>query len=366
MLVGDRVRPVAFRSNEHDSVVNTTDRLAESAVTLEGVTKRYGATLAVDDVSLQVRPGEFFSLLGPSGCGKTTLLRIVGGFERPDAGVVRMAGRDMTAAPSRRRPTAMVFQNYALFPNMTVGENVAYGLRVRKTPLAERRKRVREALRRVEMQTLEDRPVTALSGGQQQRVALARAVAVEPDVLLFDEPLSNLDIALREQTRRELKALQDILGITSIYVTHDQQEALALSDRIGVMRAGRLVQSGEPERLYREPQTAYVAEFLGGSNIVRDPRLAARLAPRETPPPGCVLAIRPEHFEASPKASGGVEARLVSRQFLGAITEWWVEMDGHRLRAWMDPQTPPSDTVILRPSSVRWVRDDADAAPDSA
>ncbi len=333
-------------------------------MTLEGVTKRYGATLAVDNVSLEVKAGEFFSLLGPSGCGKTTLLRIVGGFERPDAGVVRIAGRDMTTVPPRRRPTAMVFQNYALFPNMTVGENVAYGLRVRKTPLAQRRERVREALRRVEMQALEDRPVTALSGGQQQRVALARAVAVEPDVLLFDEPLSNLDIALREQTRRELKVLQDRLGITSIYVTHDQQEALALSDRIGVMRAGRLVQSGEPERLYREPQTAYVAEFLGGSNIVRDARLAARLAPQETPPPGCALAIRPEHFEASEK---GVEARLVSRQFLGTLTEWWVEMDGHRLRAWVDPQEPPSDIVTLRPASVRWVLDDAqDARPADA
>lgn len=334
-------------------------------MTLEGVTKRYGATLAADDVSLQVKAGEFFSLLGPSGCGKTTLLRIVGGFERPDAGVVRIAGRDMTTAPPRRRPTAMVFQNYALFPNMTVGENVAYGLRVRKTPLAQRRERVREALRRVEMQALEDRPVTALSGGQQQRVALARAVAVEPDVLLFDEPLSNLDIALREQTRRELKVLQERLGITSIYVTHDQQEALALSDRIGVMRAGRLVQSGEPERLYREPQTAYVAEFLGGSNIVRDARLAARLAPRETPPPGCALAIRPEHFEASAE---GVEARLVSRQFLGTLTEWWVEMDGHRLRAWVDPKEPASDVVTLRPLSVRWVLDDAqaDGPPDGA
>ena len=344
-----------FRSSVRIGAVNQTDRIVESAVTLEGVTKRYGATVAVDDVSLEVRAGEFFSLLGPSGCGKTTLLRVVGGFERPDAGTVRIAGRDMTSMPPRRRPTAMVFQNYALFPNMTVGENVAYGLRVRKVPLARRRERVHEALRRVEMEALVDRPVTALSGGQQQRVALARAVAVEPDVLLFDEPLSNLDIALREQTRRELKVLQHRLGITSIYVTHDQQEALALSDRIGVMRAGRLVQSGDPERLYREPQTAYVAEFLGGSNIVRDRRLAARLAPQEDSPPGCVLSIRPEHFEVSPD---GVEARLVSRQFLGTLTEWWVEMDGHLLRAWLDPQETLSEVVTLRPSSVRWVLDD--------
>ena len=308
----------------------------------------------MNDVSIEIRPGEFFSLLGPSGCGKTTLLRIVGGFETPDAGTVHIAGRDVTRLSPQQRPTAMVFQSYALFPNMTVGENVAYGLRVRRVEASLRRRRVLDALRRVELEDLVDRPVTALSGGQQQRVALARAVAVEPDVLLFDEPLSNLDVALREQTRRELKVLQHRLGTTSLYVTHDQQEALALSDRIAVMRLGRLVQVGAPEQLYQQPETAYVAEFLGGSNIVRDRRLASRLA-GEDPPPGRVLSIRPEHFTRSPE---GIESVVVSRQFLGTLAEWWVDMDGCRLRAWLDPRESGAERIRLQAAAVRWVRDD--------
>ncbi len=330
----------------------------ETPVILDGVSKRFGSTVAVNDVSVEIRPGEFFSLLGPSGCGKTTLLRIVGGFERPDAGLVHIAGRDVTDLSPQRRPTAMVFQSYALFPNMTVGENVAYGLRVRKVDVSLRRDRVRETLRRVDMEDLLDRPVTALSGGQQQRVALARAMAVEPDVLLFDEPLSNLDVALREQTRRELKVLQHRLGTTSLYVTHDQQEALALSDRIAVMQAGRLVQVGAPEQLYQEPETAFVAEFLGGSNIVRDRRLASRLA-GEDPPPGRVLCVRPEHFATSPE---GLEARVISRQFLGTLSEWWVEMAGIRLRAWLAPGEVAADPLRLRAARVRWVRDDQEHA----
>lgn len=330
--------------------------LSRPAVQLEGVTKRFGTTTAVDDVTLEIRQGEFFSLLGPSGCGKTTLLRVVGGFEEPDAGRVYIGGRDVTRVTPRHRPTAMVFQNYALFPNMTVGENVAYGLRVRKVAPSARETRVRAALERVELEAYLDRPVTQLSGGQQQRVALARAVAVEPDVLLFDEPLSNLDVALREQTRRELKVLQHSLGTTSLYVTHDQQEALALSDRIAVMLAGRLIQVGRPEELYRAPQTAYVAEFLGGSNIIRDVRLAARLA-GENPPPGHVLSVRPEHFD---RADDGLDAAVVSRQFLGTLAEWWVEMDGCRLRAWLDPGVEPMDRIRLAVLESRWVRE----APD--
>lgn len=318
------------------------------------MTKRFGSTVAVDGISAEIRPGEFFSLLGPSGCGKTTLLRVVGGFEQPDAGSVHIAGRNVTALSPQRRPTAMVFQSYALFPNMTVGENVEYGLKVRKVEAARRKERVIEALRRVELDGLVGRPVTALSGGQQQRVALARAVAVEPDVILFDEPLSNLDVALREQTRRELKVLQQRLGTTSLYVTHDQQEALALSDRIAVMKAGRFVQVGPPEQLYDAPETAYVAEFLGGSNIVRDRRLASRLAGEEAPP-GCVLSVRPEHLVTS---DDGIEAKVVSRQFLGTMSEWWLELGGCRMRAWLDPRERASDRIRLRAASVRWVRDD--------
>ncbi len=319
---------------------------------LEAVTRRYGDVVAVDGVTVDVRKGEFFSLLGPSGCGKTTLLRIVSGFERPDEGRVHVHGRDVTFDLPQRRPTAMVFQNYALFPNMTVGENVEYGLKVRKVAREERRRRVSEALRRVELEPLVDRPVTQLSGGQQQRVALARAVAVEPLVILFDEPLSNLDVALREQTRRELKVLQHRLGITSLYVTHDQQEALALSDRIAVMRSGRIVQVGEPEQLYDNPDSAFVAEFLGGSNVIRDTKLIAAFA-REERIDGRVLSIRPEHVR--PVEAGGVEAGVVSRQFLGTVAEWWLDVQGSMLRAWLEPGLEPRTTIRIVASRYRWV-----------
>ncbi len=324
-----------------------------SSVRLDGVTKRFGPTVAVRAVSLEIHPGEFFSLLGPSGCGKTTLLRVIAGFEQPDEGRVFIGGRDVTELASQRRPTAMVFQNYALFPTMTVEQNVAYGLRVRRVERAERVRRVGEALARVDLGGLEAKPVTQLSGGQQQRVALARALAVEPAVLLFDEPLSNLDVALREQTRRELKVLQAHLGTTSLYVTHDQQEALALSDRIAVMRAGEIVQVGAPEALYQAPETAFVAQFLGGSNLVSDAAVAVRLARGEDPPPGRVLAVRPEHLR--PAGQGGVAARLRSRQFLGTYAEWWVEVDGHALRAWVDPALEAPDPLRLEATQYRWV-----------
>ena len=326
----------------------------EAAVFLEAVTRRFGETVAVDDVTIEIRQGEFFSLLGPSGCGKTTLLRMVGGFEKPDGGRVHIQGRDVTSLPPQRRPTAMVFQNYALFPNMTVGENVEYGLKVRKVRREERRQRVLDALRRIELESLVDRPVTQLSGGQQQRVAVARAVAVEPLVILFDEPLSNLDIALREQTRRELKVLQQRLGITSLYVTHDQQEALALSDRIAVMRAGRIVQVGPPEQLYGEPESAYVAEFLGGSNIIRDAGLIAAFT-SEDRSDSRVLSIRPEHIRLVDE--GGVEASVVSRQFLGTTAEWWLNVRGFTLRAWLDPGTELQEHIRIEAGGYRWVSD---------
>ena len=323
------------------------------------MTKRYGDLVAVDEVSLDVRPGEFFSLLGPSGCGKTTLLRIVAGFEKPDRGRVFAGETDVTDAPPQRRPTAMVFQNYALFPTMTVEGNVAYGLQVRKVAKADVRRRVEAALARVDLAGMEKKPVTALSGGQQQRVALARAIAVEPDVLLFDEPLSNLDVALREGTRRELKGLQARLGVTSLYVTHDQGEALALSDRIAVMRAGRIQQVGAPETLYAEPQTAFVAGFLGGSNLIRSEGLA-RLLTGKAPPEGHVLAVRPEHLR--PTSDGPLEARLQTRQFLGTYAEWEVEAEGQRLRAWVDPGLEAASDVRLAATHHRWVRADGGEA----
>ncbi len=330
-----------------------------AGIEIDGVVKRYGAVAAVDGVTLDVPEGAFVSLLGPSGCGKTTLLRLVGGFETPDAGAVRIGGADVTRLAPQKRPTAMVFQSYALFPTMTVGQNVGYGLSVRGVARDQIRQRTARALARVDLGGLEDRPVAALSGGQQQRVALARAVAVEPEVLLFDEPLSNLDLALREATRAELKALQREIGVTSLYVTHDQSEALALSDRIALMRAGRLEAVGTPEALYGDPPTAYAASFLGGANVVRDRALAEQLA-GEPMPDGHALVVRPEALE--PTAQGGVPARLVGRLFLGLTAEWDVEAGGQRLRLWTDPARPAPDALALRAARWRWVPDGANPA----
>ena len=327
-----------------------------AGVRLDRVSKHFGALKAVHELSLDVAPGAFFSLLGPSGCGKSTLLRIVAGFERPDKGRIYIRDRDVTGLAPQKRPTAMVFQNYALFPTMTVGENVEYGLRVRRVPPRERRRQVADTLRRVDLAGLEDKPVTQLSGGQQQRVALARALAVRPEVLLFDEPLSNLDVALREQTRRELKVLHAGLGTTSIYVTHDQQEALALSDSLAVMRAGMIQQIGSPEDLYREPATAFVAGFLGGSNIIRSPKLMAMLTAGAAPPAGHVLSVRPEHLRVV--ADGAVPVRLHSRLFLGTYAEWVLEAAGETVRAWVDPVLEVGPTLALEAVHFRWVLDD--------
>ncbi len=232
------------------------------------VTKRFGRVVAVDGVTVRVERGEFFTFLGPSGCGKTTLLRIVAGLETPERGRVVIDGRDVTNEPPYGRGTAMVFQSYALWPHMTVFENVAYGLRVRRLPREEVRRRVRDVLELVRLEGLEDRYPTQLSGGQQQRVALARALVVEPRVLLLDEPLSNLDARLRVEMREEIRRLQRRLGITAVYVTHDQEEAMVLSDRVAVMNSGRVVQVGTPEELYERPGSLFVATFLGKCNLL--------------------------------------------------------------------------------------------------
>ena len=280
---------------------------------------------------------------------------MVAGFERPDAGRIWIGDADVTRTAPQARPTVLVFQNYALFPTMTVGENVGYGLSVRGVGREATAQRVKEALARVDLDGYERRPVTHLSGGQQQRVALARAIAVEPDVLLFDEPLSNLDVALREQTRRELKRLQQDLGITSLYVTHDQQEALALADRIAVMRSGRLMQVGPPPQLYREPADAFVARFLGGSNVIRDATLAEAFA-GEAPPADHVLSIRPEHLQPADDAdTPGLTGRVRSVQFLGLYSEWDLEVQGTSLRAWVSPEVRPGEEVALRATAWRWV-----------
>jgi spermidine/putrescine transport system ATP-binding protein len=242
--------------------------LPDIDVRLERVTKTFGDALAVDDLSLDIAEGEFFSMLGPSGCGKTTTLRMIGGFEEPSRGTVYLGGRDVTDLPPYKRDVNTVFQSYALFPHLNVFENVAFGLRRRKVAKGDVKTRVDDALRLVEMSGFEERKPGQMSGGQQQRVALARALVNHPKVLLLDEPLGALDLKLRKQMQLELKRIQQEVGITFIYVTHDQEEAMTMSNRLAVMRAGRTEQIGPPEEVYEKPQTQFVAAFLGASNLL--------------------------------------------------------------------------------------------------
>ena len=316
-----------------------------SGLRLTRVSRRYGAFTAVDDVSLEVRDGEFVTFLGPSGCGKTTTLRMIAGFIAPDSGDIFFDGRRMNDVPPHRRNTAMVFQSYALFPHMTVADNVSFGLRMRKLPAAEQETRIREAIDLVSLGGLEKRRPGQLSGGQQQRVALARAIVTRPDILLFDEPLSNLDAKLREKVRIEIRELQRRLGITSIYVTHDQAEALAISDRIVVMNRGRIEQVGDPGTIYRAPRTGFVADFLGAANIVEGRALGGGMvdspvgrfavASALLPAAGPVkLSWRPEDMKVAHNGAGNIAgARVASVVFRGNFTELVVEIGGHTLRA---------------------------------
>jgi putative spermidine/putrescine transport system ATP-binding protein len=237
-------------------------------VRLEEVSKFYGSVRAVDSVTLSIERGERVALLGPSGCGKTTTLNLVAGFVAPDAGTIRIGERDMGGIPPNKRNIGMVFQSYALFPHLTVAENVAFGLKLRRVDKAQQRRRVAEGLEMVRLVEHADRYPRQLSGGQQQRVSLARALVVKPEIMLFDEPLSNLDAKLREEMRTELLEIQERVKITSIYVTHDQEEALALADRVAVMTDGRIEQVGTPDEVYESPATAFVAKFLGESNVL--------------------------------------------------------------------------------------------------
>ena len=302
---------------------------AQPAVQLEGLTKRFGDVVAVDAIDLAIEAGSFFTLLGPSGSGKTTTLRMIAGFDPPTAGRVLLHGEDVTELPPYDRDANTVFQDYALFPHMSVRDNVAYGLKVRGTARADRRAAADEALALVRLDGYGDRKPSQLSGGQRQRVALARALVLRPSVLLLDEPLGALDQQLREEMQIELKTLQREVGITFVLVTHDQGEALAMSDRIAIFDAGRIVQTGTPREIYDQPSTRFVADFVGTANIV-DGALAAQALGR----PG-VCVIRAEHIaiDGSGAADGlriGATVREVA--FMGPTTRIVVEAEtGDRL-----------------------------------
>ena len=334
-------------------------------LSLKQVSKTYGSTVAVKDVSVAVERGEFFGLLGPSGCGKTTTLRMIAGLEDPDSGTIEFDGRDITKVSPERRGFGMVFQNYALFPHLNVFENVAFGLRARHKPKQEVAERVESALELVQLSGYAKRRIDELSGGQQQRVAIARAITIEPALLLFDEPLSNLDVALREETRGELRELVNRLGLTAVYVTHDQEEAFALCDRIAVMVGGRLLQIGKPRELYEQPQQISVARFLGRNNLIRVVRLSSsnttvgefktlegghtlrtnidtsKLPPLNQP---CYLAIRPEHVEivaAGQQGANVLSGRVRDVNFAGATSTIKIDANGLNLEA-----------LVLRPNGI--------------
>ena len=366
-------------------------------LSLKSISKRFGATAAVDNVSIEVERGEFFGLLGPSGCGKTTTLRIIAGLETPDNGSLEFDGRELTNLPPEHRGFGMVFQNYALFPHMNVSENVAFGLRARSTrgsgptisgsatsTLIE--ERVRQALDLVQLSGFEKRRVDQLSGGQQQRVAIARAIAIEPSLLLFDEPLSNLDVALREETRSELRALVKRLNLTAVYVTHDQEEAFALCDRIAVMSEGRVLQVGAPRELYEQPANVTIAKFLGRNNLIRAMRLTSSndaITKFKTLEGGhtlivnvthdqlmqlpvnkpCILAIRPEAIsisEANKTVENQLAARVAQIEFSGATTTITLDANGLKLEALVLGTELAIDndcTLTLPPDRIRLLRE---------
>jgi putative spermidine/putrescine transport system ATP-binding protein len=292
------------------------------AVEFRNVSRHFGAVRAVDGVDLQVAPGEFFAMLGPSGSGKTTCLRLISGFERPSAGTIRIFGEDCGQVPPNRRNVNTVFQDYALFPHMTVRDNVAYGLMVRGVDRRTRAERAEAMLALVKLEGYGDRRPAQLSGGQRQRVALARALVNEPRVLLLDEPLGALDLKLREAMQDELKALQQRLGITFVFVTHDQGEALSMADRVAVFSAGRLVQVGAPAEIYDRPRNRFVADFVGSSNVL-PPDLAERFgASRQW------SSLRPEALRLVAAGAGRLDAAVVALRYLGAATRVVMEAGG--------------------------------------
>ncbi|MEV7804525.1 ABC transporter ATP-binding protein [Microbispora sp. NPDC088329] len=344
-------------------------------VEFRGLRRRFGSTVALDGLDLTVEPGELIALLGPSGCGKTTALRCLAGFEQPDEGEVLVDGADITRVPANRRDAGMVFQSYSLFPNLDARDNVGFGMRVRKVPAAKRHARAQELLELVGLPSVGDRYPHQLSGGQQQRVALARALALEPRVLLLDEPLSALDAKVRVTLREEIRRLQLSLGITTIFVTHDQEEALSMADRVAVLRDGRLEQVADPATLYDRPATPFVAEFVGAMNhlpgLVSGERVTVlgQTLPVDGPVPGTAqvdVLVRPEAVLVTPEGDGivmvssfrGSTARLRVR--LGDGTEVLADVPGHE-SARFAPGTAVRVGLVERPVLVS-ARSEAGAA----
>ncbi|MEW6130300.1 MAG: ABC transporter ATP-binding protein [Acidobacteriota bacterium] len=346
-------------------------------VELIDVSKRFGATLAAKNVSLQIHAGEFITLLGPSGCGKTTLLRMIAGFEYPDDGQVIFRGKDITHLPPYKRDVTTVFQQYALFPHLDVFHNIAFGLERQKKTREEIKRRVSEALEMVRLEGLENRRPNELSGGQQQRVALARALVMEPKVLLLDEPLAALDLKLRKQMQEELKRLQRRLGISFVFVTHDQEEALTMSDRVVVMNAGVIEQMGLPQEIYERPQTEFVASFIGDSNILEG---AIESTTHEVsvinihnakfsvkgngfkPGDKVRVMIRPEKIKLSGNGSGILQGKVESAMYLGESTQWKVTIhDGQQLMV-LEQNSEPAEAIenrIGRDVMLNWESESA-------
>lgn len=311
-------------------------------VVIKDVVKRFGDFTAVNGVSLSIEQGEFFTLLGPSGCGKTTLLRMIAGFNKIDEGSISFGDKVINNVEAHKRDIGMVFQNYAIFPHMTVEENVAYGLKAKKLPRTDISKKTKEALELVQISALAGRKPSELSGGQQQRVALARAFVIEPGVLLMDEPLSNLDAKLRVQMRTIIKKLQKRLGITTIYVTHDQEEALAISDKIAVMKDGNIMQTGTPEEIYKKPQNMFVAGFIGTSNFLEGEVISQggdltglietkygfrfEILLKKKYIGKVMISVRPEEFKINGSSDIGIPGRIMISTFLGDFVNYEVQL----------------------------------------
>src|SRR5689334_22726663 len=367
------------------AAVREVSRTVPSAsVRLEHVTRRFGAAIAVDDVSFAVQPGEFLTMLGPSGCGKTTLLRIIAGFIDPSGGDIYINDERITAVPAHKRQTGMVFQNYALFPHMTIFDNLAYGLRLRKLGRPDIASKVDEALALIRLDGYGDRYPRQLSGGQQQRVALARAIVINPDVLLLDEPLSNLDYKLRMAMRGEIRRIQRDTGITTVFVTHDQAEALTMSDRIVVLSKGRVMQIGAPTEVYENPSNTFVAEFIGEANFFDGTVVASdatemviSLGPLTVRAPAnadvavgrsASFSVRPERLRIQPRHVAGTsacnvyEATVEDHDYLGAVVRYYLRLaDGlsvkvdehnvagirHRSGEAVALEIPPDDCFVL-------------------